>query len=78
MMRLKRNGKLALKHISPYEKVERVDKVAYRLALPANMNFIYDIFYVLLLRKYIGDLSHVLKTKEIQLLEGLSYEERPI
>lgn len=76
MIRFKRNGKLALRYISLYEITEQVGKVAYRFALPVNMNHIPNVFHVLSLYKYIGEPAHVLRTNEIQLLEDLNYDER--
>lgn len=78
MIRFGRKGKLAPKFINLYKIVKRVRKVAYRLTLLANMNCIHDVFHVFSLHKYISDISHVLNTKEIYLLEDLSYNERPI
>lgn len=74
VMRFMRKGKLALKYIDLYEIVKQVDKVAYKFALLENMN----VFYVSSLYKYIGDLSHMLKIEEIELLDDLSYEDRRV
>lgn len=71
-------GKLASKFIGLYEIVKRASKVAYKLVLLASMDHIHDIFHLSSLRKYIDDPSHVLKTKEIQLSEDLSYDKRPV
>lgn len=49
--------------------------MVYKLALSASMNYIHDVFHILSLPKYINDNSYVLKIKEIQLLEDLSYKE---
>lgn len=78
MMRFGRKGKSAHKYIGPYEIVERVDKVAYRLALPTSIDCIHDVFHVSLLCKYIGDPFHVLKTERTQLSEDLSCNKRPV
>lgn len=69
---------MALRYIDLYEIVEHVSKVAYRLVLPTSMTYIHDVFHVSSLRKYIGNLSYMLKTKEIQLLEILSYDDRSV
>lgn len=71
-------GKLASNFIGLYEIVKRASKVAYKLVLLASMDHIHDIFHLSSLRKYIDDPSHVLKTKEIQLSEDLSYDKRPV
>ena len=78
LMRFGKKGKLAPRFIGPYEILERVGKVAYRLALPASMDRIHDVFHVSSLRKCLGDHSQVVNTEDIKLSEDLSYEEKPI
>ena len=53
-------------------------KVAYRLALPPSMDKIHDVFHVSMLRKYVSDLSYILRIEDVNLEENLVYEERPI
>ena len=59
-MRFGKNGKLAPRYIGPFEILERIGMVAYRLALPLNMSQVQPVFHVLMLKKYISDPSHVL------------------
>ena len=47
--------------LGPFEIVERVGMVAYRLALPPNLSQVHPVFHVSMLRKYISDPSHVLQ-----------------
>lgn len=63
MIRFRRKAKLAPRYINSYDIVEKVSKVAYRLTLPMSMKRIHDAFYVSLLCKYIGDPSHILRSK---------------
>lgn len=65
--RFNKKGKLAPKYIGPYEIVERMCKVAYRLALLVTIECTYDVFHVLLLHKHTSDPSHVSRTKDVQL-----------
>jgi hypothetical protein len=51
MLRFGMKGKLAPRYIGPYEVIERIGSVAYRLALPPYLNKIHDVFHVLMLRK---------------------------
>lgn len=71
-MRFRGKGKLSPKYIDPYEIMERVNKVVYRLMLSTSMNSIHVVFYVSSLHKYIGNPSYVLRTKEVQLLKELN------
>ncbi|XP_075633421.1 uncharacterized protein LOC142605880 [Castanea sativa] len=58
-----------------FEVLERVDEVAYRIALPPALSGIHNVFHESMLRKYIPDPSHVLSYKPIQIRDDLSYEE---
>ena len=71
-------GKLSPKYIGPYEILERVGEVVYRLALPPSLARVHDVFHVSQLRRYISDPSHVLRPEEVQLSDDLTYEEVPV
>ena len=62
----------------PYEIVERIGEVAYRLRLPPELARIHDAFHVSMLQKYMADPSHVLRDQPVELKEYLTYEERPV
>jgi hypothetical protein len=70
-----KKGKLSPRYIGPFEILERVGPVAYRLALPPRLAGIHDVFHVSMLRKYILDPSHVIKYEPLQIQENLTYEE---
>ncbi|XP_019107777.1 uncharacterized protein LOC109136283 [Beta vulgaris subsp. vulgaris] len=78
VMRFGQSGKLSLRYIDPYEILERVNEVAYRLALPTNLDRVHNVFHILMLRKYIPDPSHVIRHEPLQLRNNMSYEEKPI
>ena len=78
ILRFGKRGKLSPRYIGPYEIVDKVGEVAYRLRLPSELANIHDVFHVSMLRKYIADPSHILKEQPIQLKENLTYEEHPI
>ena len=69
-------GKLAPRYIGPFEIVERVGDVAYRLNSPSQLGHIH-IFLVSMLKKYIQDSSYVLPYAKIPLQVGVTYEEQP-
>ncbi|XP_073153016.1 uncharacterized protein [Henckelia pumila] len=77
-VRFGKRGKLSLGYIGPYEILDRVGDLAYRLALPPALLGIHDVFHVSMLKKYRPDLFHVLQPDEAELDETLSYFERPI
>ncbi|KAL6145956.1 hypothetical protein ACLB2K_056639 [Fragaria x ananassa] len=78
VVRFGKRGKLSPRYIGPYEILERVGTVAYRLELPSELSKIHNVFHVSMLRKYIVDLSHVLQEQPINLKKYLTYEEEPV
>ncbi|GAV64715.1 Chromo domain-containing protein [Cephalotus follicularis] len=77
-MRFGKKGKLTPRFIGPFEILERVGAVAYRLALPPSLADVHNVFHVLMLRKYHPDPSHVLQWEPLELRTDLSFEEIPI
>ncbi|XP_074291096.1 uncharacterized protein LOC141617860 [Silene latifolia] len=75
VMRFGKRGKFSQKYIGPYEILDRVGEVAYRLALPPTLAKVHNVFHVSQLRKYVGDPTHVLATETVKMDENLSYEE---
>ena len=59
VVRFGKRGKLSLRYIGPFEILERVCTVAYRLALPSSISGVHKVFHVSMLRKYTLDLTHV-------------------
>ena len=78
VMRFGKNGKLSPRFIDPYEGIEKVGPVAYRLALPPNLEKIHNVFHVSMLRRYRSDLSHVVPSETIELRLDLTHEEDPV
>jgi hypothetical protein len=66
-----KKGKLSPRFIRPFEILERVGVVAYRLALPPNLSSIHPVFHVSMLRKYLSDSSHVLEVQPVELREDM-------
>ena len=75
VMRFGKNGKLSPRFIGPYEMIEKVGLVAYRLALPPDLEKIHNFFHVSMLWRYRSDPSHVVSTETIDLRPDLTYEE---
>ncbi|XP_056688567.1 uncharacterized protein [Spinacia oleracea] len=78
VMRFGQTGKLSPRYIGPYEILERVSEVAYRLALPTDLEKVHNVFHVSMLRKYVPDPSHVISHEPLALRNDLTYEEKPI
>ncbi|XP_074297180.1 uncharacterized protein LOC141627873 [Silene latifolia] len=77
IMRLAKREKLSQKFIGPYEILDRIGEVAYRLALPPSLDRVHKVFHVSQLCKYVSDPSHVLEVENIELDEALTYAEVP-
>ena len=52
VIRFAKRGKLSPRFIEPFEILERVGTVAYRLALPPSMSGVHKVFHVSMLRRY--------------------------
>lgn len=52
--------------------------MAYRLALPPQLDEVHDVFHVSMLGKYIAIPTHVLKWKDLRIDEAATFEEEPI
>ena len=76
ILRFGRKGKLSPRFIGPYEILERVGLVAYRLALPLELAKLH-VFNVSILRRYRYDPSHILAVQDIQVQEDFTFEEEP-
>ena len=71
-------GKLSPRFIGPFEVLDRIVEVAYRLAMPPSLSAIHNVFHVSMLRKYVSNPSHVRSYENLELDEDLSYEEKPV
>ncbi|WMV14703.1 hypothetical protein MTR67_008088 [Solanum verrucosum] len=55
VIRFSKKGKLSPRYIGPFEVLECVGLVAYRLALPPNLSGVHLVFHVSMLKRYHGD-----------------------
>ena len=78
VMRFGRKGKLSPRFMGPFEILERVGKLVYKVALPPGLSKIHNVFHVLTLRKYVFDPSQVVELELIQISKDLMYEEVPV
>ena len=75
MVRFGKRGRLSPRFFGPFEIFERVDTVAYRLALPPNMIGAHEVFHVFMLRKYTPDPAHVVDCGKIEVDTDGTFEE---
>ena len=60
-MRFGIQGKLCPRFVGPFEILEKIRDVAYRLPLPLAFAQIHNVFHVSMLRKYVSDPSHIVE-----------------
>ena len=77
ILRFGKKGKLSPRFIGPYEILERIDPMEYRLALPLELAKLQNVFHMSMLQRYRPDESHILPVQEIQVQADLSYDEEP-
>nr|GFB23362.1 putative reverse transcriptase domain-containing protein [Tanacetum cinerariifolium] len=70
-------GKLSPCFIGPFEILDRVGEVSYRLALPPQLSHVHNVFHVSLLRGYKYHPLHVISYPLDQISADLSYVEEP-
>ena len=58
VVRFGKRGKLLSRFTEPFEIIERVGTVAYRLVLPPSMSGVHEVFHVFMLWKYTPDPAH--------------------
>ena len=76
--RFGKRGKLSPRFVGPFEILDRVGNLAYRVALPPDWEQMHNVFHVSLLRRYVRDPSHVIQYERVQPSADLSYEEVPV
>ena len=75
VVRFGKQGKLSPRFIGPFEILERVGIVDYRLALPPRMSGVHKVFHVSMLRKYTPDPAHVVDWGQIEVDTDETFEE---
>ena len=78
VVRFGKRGKLSPRFIGPFEILEKVGTVAYRLALPPSMSSVHEVFHVSMLRRYTPDPAHVVDWGEIKVDTYGTFEEGPV
>ncbi|GJW12368.1 hypothetical protein Tco_1578195 [Tanacetum coccineum] len=73
-----KKGKLAPKYIGPFEILERIGRVAYRLRLPEELSSVHDTFHVLNFKKCLADANLHVSLNEIKIDKTLRFVEELI
>ncbi|GJY83902.1 hypothetical protein Tco_0497278 [Tanacetum coccineum] len=73
-----KKGKLAPRYVGPFEILERIGPVAYRLRLPNNLIGVHDTFHVSNLKKCLGNANLHVSLNEIKIGKTLRFVEEPV
>ncbi|GJX08439.1 putative reverse transcriptase domain-containing protein [Tanacetum coccineum] len=73
-----KKGKLTPRFVGPFEIVEKVGHVAYRLDFPEELNGVHDTFYGSNLKKCLADPTLQVPLDEIRVDAKLNFMEEPV
>ena len=77
VVRFDKQGKLAPRYIGPFEVLESVGTVSYRLALPPSLSGVHEVFHVSMVWKYTPNPAHVVDWGGIIVDTNGTFEEGP-
>ncbi|GJS18561.1 putative reverse transcriptase domain-containing protein [Tanacetum coccineum] len=78
VVRFRKKRKLAPRFVGPFEIIEKVGPVAYRLDLPEKLDGVHDTFHVSNLKKCLADPTLQVPLDEIQVDAKLNFKEEPV
>nr|GFA69580.1 putative reverse transcriptase domain-containing protein [Tanacetum cinerariifolium] len=78
VVRFDKRSKLSPRYVGPFEIVERVGIVAYRLRLPKELVGVHDTFHTSNLKKYLADVNLHVPLDEVNVDDKLRFVEEPI
>ncbi|GKC21838.1 hypothetical protein Tco_1023988, partial [Tanacetum coccineum] len=78
VVRFGKKGKLAPRYVGPFEILERIGPVAYRLRLPEELSGVHDTFHVSNLKKCLADANLHVPLNEIKIDKTLRFVEEPV
>ena len=74
VIRFGKKGKLSPRYIGPFEILERIGRVAYRLNLPQELSSVHDVFHISNLKKCLAEDSVIIPIEEIQINKQINFD----
>nr|GEX45635.1 putative reverse transcriptase domain-containing protein [Tanacetum cinerariifolium] len=78
VIRFGKRGKLSPRYIGPFEIIERIGPMAYKLELPEKLRGIHNTFHVSNIKKCLVDKNLVIPLEEVQLDNKLHFIKEPV
>ena len=78
VIRFGKRGKLTPRFIGPFEVLDRIGTVAYRLTLSPSMSGVHEVFHVSILRRYTPDPAHVVDWGQTKVDTDGNFEKGPV
>ncbi|GJX23340.1 putative reverse transcriptase domain-containing protein [Tanacetum coccineum] len=78
VVRFGKKGKLAPRFVGPFETIEKVDLITYRLDLHEELDGVYDTFHVSNLKKCLADPTLQVPLDEIRVDDKLNFVEEHV
>ncbi|GJR75255.1 retrotransposon protein, putative, ty3-gypsy subclass [Tanacetum coccineum] len=78
VVRFGKKGKLASRYVRPFEILERIGLIAYRLRFTEELSSMHNTFHVSILKKYLADANLHVPLDEIRVDKTLRFVEKPV
>ncbi|GJS24558.1 hypothetical protein Tco_0453190 [Tanacetum coccineum] len=78
VVRFSKRSKLSPRYVEPFEIVERVGPVAYRLRLPQELMGVHDTFHVSNLKKCLAGVNLHVPLEEVKINGKLHFVKEPV
>ncbi|GKC77952.1 hypothetical protein Tco_1128726 [Tanacetum coccineum] len=78
VVRFGKKGKLAPRFVGPFDIMEKIGPIAYRLDLPEELNGVHDTFHMSNLKKCLVDPTLQVPLDEIRFDAKLNFVEEPV
>ncbi|GJW16188.1 hypothetical protein Tco_0020321 [Tanacetum coccineum] len=78
VVHFRKKGKLAPRYVGPFEILERIGPIAYRLRLHEELIGVHDTFHVSILKKCLGNANLHVLLNEIKIDKTLRFVEEPV